>query len=244
MNVYKSSAQLKADAREKLIGKYGTVIAASLIVQLIAYIVAAIAGFMTDVSLAGYVIYYAVCFIMELINAVFTVGLIYLNLNISCNRDFKTSDVFYGFRTHPDKAIICKLIVFLFTLLFLAPAIVLTLLYVFLEWNAVFLPIISLLYVIGTIAAIWIHLQYSQIFYLMLDFPEYSAKELLSLSKEVMKGNMGRLFYIHVSFLPLYLLGLCSLGIGFFFIYPYRNMTLAQFYLNLIACRQKAAYSE
>ena len=50
----------------------------------------------------------------------------------------------------------------------------------------------------------------------------------------LMKGNMGRLFYIEVSFIPLFLLGVLSLGIGLLWITPYLNATLANFFLDLM----------
>ena len=50
-----------------------------------------------------------------------------------------------------------------------------------------------------------------------------------------MKGNVGRLLYLQVSFIPMTLAGLLSFGIGFLFVLPYQNMTYTLFYLDLIA---------
>ena len=88
--------------------------------------------------------------------------------------------------------------------------------------------------ILGAGVSWWINLRYSQVYYLLLDFPDYSAKELLKMSWKLMKGNVGRLLYIQVSFLPLTLAGLLSFGIGLLFVQPYQNMTYTLFYLDLI----------
>ena len=77
-------------------------------------------------------------------------------------------------------------------------------------------------------------LVFSQCFYLMLDFPDYSAEQLLRSSMQVMRGHKGRLFYLHVSFLPLLLLALLSCGVGMLWIRPYMQMTYTCFFLDLM----------
>ena len=49
-----------------------------------------------------------------------------------------------------------------------------------------------------------------------------------------MKGHKGRLFYIGLSFIPLKLLAILSLGIGFLWVYPYQYMTQTLFFLDLM----------
>ena len=99
-------------------------------------------------------------------------------------------------------------------------------------------PTLFLIYVIfylaGTIISIYVSLMLSQVFYLMLDFPEYTASQLLKMSIRLMKGSKGRLFYIQLSFLPLILLSFLSCGIALLWIYPYMQATYANFYLDLI----------
>ena len=75
---------------------------------------------------------------------------------------------------------------------------------------------------------------YSQSFFLLHDFPQYSAREILALSRKMMKGQKGRLFYVYVSFLPLFLLSLLSCGIAFLWVIPYVNATNAEFYMDVI----------
>ena len=84
-------------------------------------------------------------------------------------------------------------------------------------------------------------LLYAQAFYLLHDFPQYTAKELLKKSRRLMVHHKGRLFYLYVSFLPLMLLGLFSFGLALLWVIPYIAATQAEFFLNLIRNNTEAA---
>ena len=92
------------------------------------------------------------------------------------------------------------------------------------------------------IVNVYIHLTYSQAFYLLHDFQDRDAKNLLATSRRLMKGNRFKLLYLNVTFIPLMLLGIISLFIPLLWINVYRNATLAAFYQDLImqyACQNK-----
>ena len=155
-------------------------------------------------------------------------------MNVACGQKYEFSNLFTGFKVHPDKIIITQVIIQLLTALPLLPAIG-VMWYSFKAYNIIVVFLIGcILLIIGAGLSWWIYLRYSQVYYLLLDFPDYSAKELLKMSWRLMKGHCGRLLYIQVSFLPLMLAGLVSLGIGFLLIKPYQYMTYTLFYLDLI----------
>lgn len=72
-------------------------------------------------------------------------------------------------------------------------------------------------------------------YYLMLDFPDLSGGDLLTKSYSIMKGHTNRLFLLECSFIPLQILGIASLGIGFLWLTPYMHMTITLFYLDLMS---------
>ena len=78
----------------------------------------------------------------------------------------------------------------------------------------------------------------SQCYFLILDFPDKSASDILRASFRIMKGHKGRLFYIELSFLPLLLLGAVSL-IGLLWVIPYMQMTYAAFYFDIMKQEQR-----
>ena len=96
----------------------------------------------------------------------------------------------------------------------------------------------SVFTIIGTVILVIVSLTFSQAYYLLQDFPQYSAKELLQMSRQIMKGHKARLFYIELSFVPLLLLGILSCCIGLLWIIPYMASVKANFYMDLMTHRK------
>lgn len=187
-------------------------------------------------STLGIIIGVIISFILTIFGTILSVGQCSFYLNIACDQPYQFSDLFTGFKIHPDKTIITQVIIQLLTLLPLIPAIVVILITTaFYAQNIVISFLVAcFLLIIGAGISWWISLRFSQVYYLLLDFPDYTAMELLKMSWKLMKGNVGRLLYIQVSFIPLTLAGLLSFGIGLLFVQPYQNMTYTLFYLDLM----------
>ena len=84
------------------------------------------------------------------------------------------------------------------------------------------------------IPGIVIVLMYSQAFPIMVDNPNVGAMEALSMSRNYMKGNLMRLFFLHLSFIGWTFLSLLSLGIGFIWLKPYYHLSTINFYEDLV----------
>jgi len=95
-----------------------------------------------------------------------------------------------------------------------------------------FLYIILML--VSLILAARVAISYSQIYYIYLDDPYLSPKEVMLKSKLLMEGNYGRYLYLLFSFTGVMLLGILSFTIGFIWLTPYMSMTQAEFYRDLI----------
>jgi uncharacterized membrane protein len=83
-----------------------------------------------------------------------------------------------------------------------------------------------LLIVPGVIAA----LGYSQTFFILSEDKSISALDALKKSKAMMYGHKKKLFYLALRFLGWFLLGVITFGIGFLWILPYFQVTMAKFY--------------
>lgn len=238
MNTFKSSAELKASAREKMFGCYGTAVGAIFIIGCIMSLPMMIAALLTDrTTAAGTVIYYMISFLLSLFEGLFVSGTTYLYLKIICGRPFSIGDIFYGFRLCPDKAIMIEAWIALLDYLAGLPWLVLNYRIINIsspeESLQYMLPYCLSLILYMAVVTI-LNLLYGQAFYLLHDFPQYSARELLAKSRRMMKGHRGRLFYLYVSFLPLMLLSLCSFGLALLWVIPYQKATLTEFFLDLI----------
>lgn len=233
MNEHLSSASLKSLAKGQLLGKYGTL--AGVVFIHLGYTVFVLfsSNLLIDVSsVIGYVMYFAVSIVFSLLEGLLIYGEAYIYLKLACNQPVAVSDLFYGFSNNPDRILKVQAVFTAVQLIGTLP-------------NAVSVPAnrpyFFLFYVIFTLAAsifyIVLNIMLSQSYFLMLDFPLYSAKEVLTGSIRVMKGSKGRLFYIYLSFLPLILLSICSCCIPLIWLQPYVQAVKANFYLDLMKKR-------
>jgi uncharacterized membrane protein len=86
-----------------------------------------------------------------------------------------------------------------------------------------------LLVVPGIIAA----LSYSQTFYIIAENPSMGGMEAINKSKELMNGHKTQLFLLIMSFWGWFFLCILTCGIGFLWLIPYFNVTLAEFYQGI-----------
>lgn len=83
-----------------------------------------------------------------------------------------------------------------------------------------------LLFIPGIIA----HYSYAMTEYILADTPQLSASEAIRISKEMMVGNKWRLFCLEISFIGWDILCSLTLGIGNFWLTPYKQTAAAVFY--------------
>lgn len=161
-------------------------------------------------------------------------GNCFLYLKISCGRPVTVGDIFYGFRLCPDKALMIQLWITLISYIANLPMIIIGYQMTSSVSSLTLMLPYSLAMILSYAVSIILSLIYQQAFYLLHDFPQYSARELLTMSRRLMKGHKGRLFYIYVSFLPLVLVSLLSCGIAMLWVAPYMAATQAEFFLDVI----------
>ena len=234
MNSVRPSSALKANAREQLLGNYSVAILALLAMESIIFFVTLFSTSFTETSTTlGIIIYLLITLILQLLAGVFTVGETQLYFNIACSQKPQVSNIFAGFIHHPDKSILVQFFLMLIGTLPLIPAGVFGILF-YLTNNAFFILITAILFAAGMICMVLLYLRYSQVFCLMLDFPHYTAPDLFRESNHLTKGHLFELFYLKISFIPLFLAAFATCGIGILWVIPYRNATHISFYLDLI----------
>lgn len=247
MKQYKKPYELKNLAKDKLQGKYGAAVlilflyslitnGTTLFISMLANMTSATVYALTGSSSAVTVM----TIVFELINltAVIILGILQAGitlffLNIACGQPYATGNMFYGFKRDSGKTLILSAAVGLCNAVCLYPSQYCLSAYLN-NRNPQMLYIACILMLIGFCVYIPISLGLSQVFYLMLDYPDRTARDTLALSFQVMKGNRGRLFYLQLSFLPMMILCICSLGIGFLWLNPYMQMTYTYFFLDIM----------
>ena len=66
--------------------------------------------------------------------------------------------------------------------------------------------------------------------YIIMDEPELTAKQAIARSCEIMQGRRWKLFCLYLSFIGWGILCLLTFGIGFLWLVPYMNASVAAFY--------------
>ena len=243
MNSFKSSSTLKAETRELLLGKYRYFILILLLMEAIVTIPAFAVSLSGRLSVTGFIVTLILVLVLEFITAILGVGYNYFSLNVGLNRPYRVGNLFYGFTYRTGQIILIQLLLVLLNLAVLLPVIILYAVLVTLLPSAkVILTAVAV--VAAVYGMLFITLRYHFVFYIILDYPDATIKDIFRFSAGLMKGNCLRLLYLYVSFLPYYLLVFCSMGIGLLFVGPYQKMTVTKFYMDLIDCYYRKPSAE
>lgn len=244
---YATTQTLKAHARAQLTTHYGTLISAMLLVYAFNFIANTILQYTSNFySISGIIIYYISSCLIQLIISVFFLGYAKLYLNIATNQQAPFNLLFFGFTNQPNKVILVALFKGVITLLAcVIPVILFIVLLALLPTSITLIEVVPyyliFLLIIFAICT-YIELRYGQVYFLLADLPSYSPKQIIRLSSTIMNGHMLHLLFIKLSFFGMFLLSVLSCGIGLLWILPYYNITLANFYLDLL--RQRSAPTE
>ena len=103
MESHKSTTEMKSAARELLLGKYGSYISAYITTELVLSLISAIAGSALPDSGMGMAINLAISFVIELLAAVFLLGMIHFTMNICKNQHLRFSNAFFVILTAPSQ---------------------------------------------------------------------------------------------------------------------------------------------
>lgn len=250
MKQYAKGYELKNKAKDNLGGKYRLAVPVCLLSVLIPggarllvnLFLSPFLPQLTDLgSTAALLSSYAFAIVLSLlltaVLGLFQVGISLFFLNAACGQPCSVQDLFYGFRHDLTRSLTLSGVLACLNAVCLYPYEYL-LDFFLLSRQAEWLYAAAAALVIGLCVYIPLALNFFPVYYLMLDFPEKSAGEILRLSCRLMKGQKKRLFGLQLSFLPLMLLSVCSLYIGYLWLNPYLCMTEVCFFLDLMSPKE------
>ncbi|PEL11101.1 DUF975 family protein [Bacillus sp. AFS017336] len=139
------------------------------------------------------------------VNTLLGYGLIVYFLKIIRDEEKSISDLFYFFKSGHQfiRAILVGFLVVVFTCL----------------WSI-------LLIIPGIIKA----LAYSQVGYILKDYPDMKPLDAITLSRKMMHGYKWKFFLLGLSFIGWLILIIITIGLASFYVAPYFYATQAQFY--------------
>lgn len=196
-------AVLKSNAKEQLSGKWGLTIVTLLVGTIIISGFSSVVGFSETKSS---ILKLFGTLVNIFLGGVITLGISKFILNIATNKEKASfNDLFSGFN------------IYLKTLgLWIAMGACIGIATIF-------------LIVPGIIVALML----SQAFFILCEDNEKSITECLKESSKMMKGYKGRFFELEFSFIGWWLVAALTFGIGALYVYPYQQVTSANFYLEL-----------
>lgn len=230
-----TSAELKRLSREKLVGHWGLVIGATLLLLLIAYAVLLpfyLLFFITGGGMVQFITYVTATLILGVIATVMECGISRMHLNFARNQKGQIGMLFGEFTNRPDRYILGILMLFGMEFLCMLPGGVCWGVGV-MEESALAMMIGVFLYLMGAVLLAVIALRYQLVLFLLIDYPKMGAIEAFRESSRLMHGNKGRMFYLYLSFIGWHILGMMSAGIGMLWVTPYMNQTIVHFYMDV-----------
>lgn len=246
MNQYSRRYELKDKAKDTLGGNYGTLILGSFLFSLIICLVIFVFGFahflstvLSFYSGGGYSvvtfrIFQAGLLIGQILSGFLGFGISYLCLKLACGQPGSYTDVFYGFQPkNLFKVLLLTVVRLAFSYVCILPGEYFRAEYAqTLDVSQLWLALFA--YAAGCCIYIPAALALDMTYFLLLDFPDKKAAGIFKDSFRLIKGSRMRLFSLQLSFIPLQLLCLLTLGVGSLWLEPYMHMTYTLFYLDLI----------
>lgn len=263
---YKSNSELKYLARVQTGQHMGILIGSILLKLLISFVsVNLITALIPAHTTTGYLINYIMTFLVQLAVSVLSVGSSLIFLKSACNMQAVLGDLFCGFQQNTVKILKICAVIAIINSICMIPLDIASVQYSdlinsvplfqfsrsdYLLDNHELLEMYNVVYsasmkfylimLVCTVVSTVLTLPFFPAFYMVLDFPDWSASDILKKCFEVMNGNKFRLFILYLSFIPSFLLSVFTCGITLIWVLPYMSMTETNFYLDLMSVRNKS----
>ncbi len=233
MNDYSSSAAIKGLAREHLNGNYGATVRAYIWMNITLICVSWLSMSIFGNSFGGHVFSVILYLAYVMVNGIFTGGCAYMYLNIASGQKAYGGMVFYCFKFQTDRAVIISLFEGMLEIGVSLLFIVSYSMYRAAGDAVYFIPM-----GIGTIIMVaghlLIHAIYMPAYYMIHDFPDYKAVDIIKACPNITRKSIGRIIMLYISIIPLRLLELLSLGVGAPWAESYVSAIFTECYLDLM----------
>ena len=204
------NSELRAQARERLEGQWGTFVLMTflmLVIQTILQIpgyIGSLLEILSPENVLASLSFSNISNILSLLALPLSWGLTVSLLRNHREESVDLENLFDGFRGGRYTRVFCalflvQLFTFLWTLLLIIP---------------------------GIMKAF----SYALTPYILLDEPELTARQAITRSCEIMQGRRWKLFCLYLSFIGWGILSILTFGIGFLWLAPYMNASIAAFY--------------
>lgn len=254
MRQYKTISEYKAQAREQLLGNYGMAVSSFVVIFATIYILSSVLmgaysaynprmlPLQGDSGATGSWVFSLqaeiAATVMDLVVGAFmallTVGFLRILMGFAEGKRLQASELFYGFKNHPDKVLLMYFMVALVKVIALIPARVAEYVPAHGGNSAMQQLTYMALYIVGYAVYFYVYIIYAFRYLIYIDDPGMDIADYFKISRRLMNKNEMRFAGMILSLVGYFILGILSLGIGFAWIVPYKNMITINFYYDAI----------
>lgn len=238
MTLHNASRLIKGEARQSLLGHLPIAVGANALYLFLSVALTFLGGYAIPGS--GLLVAAAtsvILFLIDLVVGTLDYGLCAIYMGLQYRRVPTLADLFLGFRENSFTILKVQAVLSAIELVIGLPITVLSAIYLD-SWTT-HLHIMAPVYLLTIAADLVIDLIYSLVWFILLDYPDLTWREVLSGSRRLMHGNKRVLCYIWISLIPLYLLSVISFGIAALWVLAYQHAAVAAFYRGLVNARKR-----
>lgn len=242
--VLMTNGEIRSTARAKLAGKWGRAVLAFVIVTVISGIAGGVVSFFGEAE-PGRVppaLVVIVNVLVVLIELPLQYGFQTFFLKLVRDQNPSIERLFDGFQIFWKAVavqLVRNLLPLLWALVFFLPGLGLMWLLMYLSPSFLISylqnPVAYWTILLGVTAAIAVvvSFRYALAVYILHDNPDSRTMQVIRLSSKMMRGRRWKLFMLYLSFIGWAILCLLTLGIGYLFLVPYIEASVAVFYEDL-----------
>lgn len=238
--VYKSTGDLKAQARVSMIGRMGTAVGSMILYMILILIISELTSFSLPENRAAALLFtILVNFVTAVIAGIIQLGLksIYLDMQFG-----NTSGIFSLFRYYRENQNSAVVVSAFFALLDTVCSLPVLAVLIFEKTASVITLPLVLAILVRSAGQFLVRTLFFPVHYLLMDYPDMQPAAMIRTGQKLMHGRRMDYVRLSLSFIPMHLLGLMSMGIGTFWVLAYQNCAYAAFYKDLITARTRTRH--
>ncbi len=173
--------------------------------------------------------------LIDIVYYILLSGVFKIYLNLCRDNPYKWSDMFNAFKEHPEPVAIFAIVEYFlrFTLSQTLSLLTVSVFTLSLGGSVSLVVGSSVMALVVIVLYVYLQISLSMVLFVHADEPWLSFGELIHRGWNLMKGKRRGYLYMQLSFLGMYALEVCSLGIGTFFVQPYIRTTEGLFYRKI-----------
>lgn len=234
----RSIGDLKRAAKAALRGNYGILIMASMVSSLLTFLGSTLtAALFPGDSVLAIALSQIFAIILSLVFSIVTAGYSYMLLKVAREGSCALGDLFYFFRSHPDRVIIASTVLAVIDVVATFPATYYNLAVepgASMEAQMEWLTTYSVIFLVTSILSMLIGIPFAMIYFLLADNEGMGGIQAVKASARMMKGKIGKYLLLQLSFFPLMLLSVFTFYIALLWVMPYMQMSAAMFYRDIL----------